>query len=201
MKNAINQSAFDKLYNQMQSEVGDYQSEVFYSAANQAGSVNLVYFAQYSKEPAGISVSLTVQSVNGAYQVEGLVFNSPNLAGKPIDVSQLRSCADIETEDSLVSLQNNDLAGFTKDFNQTMKNAMSQPAFTKLYNLISSTVGDYQSKELEIVSDSNNIVTIQYYAQYSQEPSGVWVSISFDSNQKIAGLYFNSRKLEQSPSK
>ena len=60
MKNAINQSDFDILYSQMQTEVGDYQSDVFYNAANKAGAVNLVYFAQYSKEPAGISVSLTV---------------------------------------------------------------------------------------------------------------------------------------------
>jgi hypothetical protein len=201
MKNAINQSAFDKLYNQMQSDVGNYQSDVFYSAANKAGSMNLVYFAQFSKEPAGISVSLSVQSINGAYQVQGLVFNSPNLAGKPIDVSQVRSYADAETENALVSLQNNDLAGFTKDFNQTMKNAMSQSAFTKLDNLISSTVGDYRSKEFEIVTTAGNIFTIQYYAQYSLEPAGVWVSISFDSNQKIAGLYFNSQKLARSPSK
>jgi hypothetical protein len=82
-----------------------------------------------------------------------------------------------------------------------MKNAMSQSAFTKLDNLISSTVGDYQSKEFEIVTTANNIFTIQYYAQYSLEPAGVWVSISFDGNQKIAGLYFNSQKLAQSPSK
>ena len=201
MKNAINQSAFDKLYNQMQTTVGDYQSDVFYSAANKAGSINLVYFAQYSKEQAGVSVSLSVQSINGAYQVQGLVFNSPNLSGKPIDVSQLRAYADTETENALVSLQNNDYNGFTEDFNQTMKNSMSQSAFAKLYTLISSTVGDYQSKEFEIVTTANNIFTIQYYAQYSLEPTGVWVSISFDSNQKIAGLYFNSRKLEQSPSK
>jgi hypothetical protein len=199
MKNAINQSAFTKLCNQMQSDVGDYQSDVFYSAANKAGLTNLVYFAQYSKEPAGVSVSLSVQSVNGAYQVQGLVFNSPDLSGKPIDVSQLRGYADTETGNALVSLQNNDYAGFTKDFNQEMKNAISQSAFTKLYNLISSTVGDYQSKEFEIVTTANNIFTIEYYAQYTLEPAGVWVSISFDNNQKISGLYFNSQKLAQSP--
>jgi hypothetical protein len=78
---------------------------------------------------------------------------------------------------------------------------MSQSAFTKLYNLISSTAGDYQSKEFEIATIANNIFTIQYYARYSQEPAGVWVSISFDSNRKIAGLYFNSPKLAQSPAK
>ncbi len=201
MKNAINQSAFDKLYSQIQTTVGDYQTDLFFSAANKAGAVNLVYFAQYSKEPAGVSVSITVQTVNGAYQVQGLVLSSPNLAGKPIDVSDLRSYADAETENALVSLQNNDLAGFTKDFNQTMKNAMSQSAFTKLFNLISSTVGDYRSKEFEIVTSANNNFTIEYYAQYSQEPEGVWVSISFDSSRKISGLYFNSPKLQQSPSK
>jgi hypothetical protein len=201
MKNAVNQSAFDKLYIQMQSAVGNSQSDVFYSAADKAGSMNLVYFAQYSKDPAGVSVSLSVQPVNGAYQVQGLVFNSPNLVGKPIDVSQLRAYSDTETENALVSLQNNDLAGFTKDFNQTMKNAMTQAAFTKLYNLMSSTVGDYQSKEFEIVTTANNIFTIEYYAQYSLESTGVWVSISFDSSRKISGLYFNSPKLQQSPSK
>ncbi|MGA7844816.1 MAG: DUF3887 domain-containing protein [Dehalococcoidales bacterium] len=199
MKNAINQSAFAKLYSQMQSDVGDYQTIIFYSAANKAGLMNLVYFAQFSKEPAGVSVSLSVQSVNGAYQVQGLVFTSPNLAGKPIDVSQLRAYADAKIGNALVSLQNNDYAGFTEDFNQEMKNAMTQSAFTKLYNLISSTVGDYQSKEFEIAATANNIFTIQYYAQYSQEPAGVWVSISFDSNQKISGLYFNSQKLAHSP--
>lgn len=199
MKNAINQSAFAKLYSQMQSDVGDYQTVIFYSAANKAGLMNLVYFAQFSKEPAGVSVSLSVQSVNVAYQVQGLVFTSPNLAGKPIDVSQLRAYADAKIGNALVSLQNNDYAGFTEDFNQEMKNAMSQSAFTKLYNLISSTVGDYQSKEFEIAATANNIFTIQYYARYSQEPAGVWVSISFDSNQKISGLYFNSQKLAHSP--
>jgi Protein of unknown function (DUF3887) len=196
MKNAINQSAFDKLYTQMQTAVGNYQSVLFFSTANKSGAVNLVYFAQYSQEPAGVSVSVTVQPVNGAYQVQGLVLSSPNLAGKPINVNDLRSYADAETENALISLQNNDLAGFTKNFNQTMKNAMPQSAFTKLYNLMSSTVGDYQSKKFEIVTSANNNFTIEYYAQYTLEPAGVWVSISFDASRNISGLYFNSPKLQ-----
>lgn len=196
MKNAINKSAFDKFYSQMQTAVGDYQSDLFFSMTNKSGSVSVIYIAQYSKEPAGVSVSVTVQPVNSSYEVQGLVLSSPSLAGKPIDVSDLRSYADLETENALVSLQNNDLAGFTKDFNQTMKKAMSQSAFSKLYKLMSSTVGDYQSKEFEIVTSTNNILTIEYYAQYSLEPAGVWVSISFDGSRKISGLYFNSPKLQ-----
>ena len=57
------------------------------------------------------------------------------------------------------------------------------------------------SKEFEIVTTANNIFTIEYYAQYSLESTGVCVSISFDSSRKISGLYFNSPKLQQSPSK
>jgi len=66
----------------------------------------------------------------------------------------------------------------------------------KLYKQIQSAVGNYQSKEFGIVSTLNNIVTIKYHAKYTLEPGGVWVTISFDSDQKVAGLYFNSPKLQ-----
>jgi hypothetical protein len=201
MKNTINQATVSKLYSQMQTTVGDYQSDVFFSAANKGSSVTVVYLAQYSNEPADVTATLTVQVINGTYQVQGLIFNSPNLAGAPINVSQVRAYADSETENVLMSLNKNDYDGFSKDFNQTMKNAIPQASFTTLYNQMTSTVGDYQSKEFEIVSTENNIITVEYYAKYTLEPAGVWVSISFDSNQKISGLYFNSPKLQQSQSK
>jgi hypothetical protein len=196
MKNTINQTAFIKLYSLMQREVGDYQSDLFFSAAKKGSAVTVVYFAQYSKEPAGVSVTLTMQPVSGAYEVQGLVFDSPNLRGKPIDVSGVRAYSDSETENLLESCNNNDYSGFSKDFNQTMKNATSPTKFGQLYSQMTSTVGEYQAKEFEIVSTSSNIITVEYYTQYTLEPAGVWVSISFDSNQKVAGLYFNSPKLQ-----
>ena len=196
MKNTINQTAFKKLYSLMQTDVGDYQSDLFFSAANKGSAVTVIYFAKYSKEPAGVSVTLTVQPVNGAYEVQGLVFDSPNLRGKPIDVSSVRAYSDSATENVLESCNNNDYSGFSKDFNQAMKNATSPTKFGQLYSQMTSTVGEYQTKEFEIVSTSNNIITVEYYTQYTLEPAGVWVSISFDSNQKVAGLYFNSPKLK-----
>jgi hypothetical protein len=137
-----------------------------------------------------------MQPVSGAYEVQGLVFDSPNLRGKPIDVSGVRAYSDSETENILESCNNNDYSGFSKDFNPTMKNATSPTKFGQLYSQMTSTVGEYQAKEFEIVSTSSNIITVEYYTQYTLEPAGVWVSISFDSNQKVAGLYFNSPKLQ-----
>ena len=73
----------------------------------------------------------------------------------------------------------------------------SENGLRKLYNQLKSNVGDYQSKAFEAASLQNNIYTVIYLAQYTDEPSGVWVTISFDSSQKIAGLYFISPKLQQ----
>ncbi len=195
-KNAINQTAFDKLYSQMKTAVGDYQSDVFVSATNQNGTITVQYIVQYSKEPAGVAMALVLQTNNGAYEIEGLNFDSPNLRGQPIDVNKIRAYADSETENILVSLNKNDYSSFSKDLDAAMKNAIPQTGFVKLYNQIKSAVGDYQSKEFETVSIKNNIVTAEYHAKYTLEPGGVWVTISFDSDQKVAGLYFNSPKLQ-----
>ena len=196
MKNTLNQTAFDKFYSQMKTAVGDYQSDVFVSAATQNGAVTIQYIVQYSNEPAGAMMVLVLQINNGTYEVQGLNFDSPNLRGQPIDVNKVRAYADSETENILVSLNNNGFVDFSKDLDQAMKNAMPQTGFDKLYKQIQSAVGNYQSKEFGTVSMLNNIVTIKYHAKYTLEPGGVWVTISFDSDQKVAGLYFNSPKLQ-----
>jgi len=196
MKNTLNQTAFDKFYSQMKTEVGDYQSDVFVSAATQNGAVTIQYIARYSKELAGVMMVLVLQMNKGTYEVQGLNFDSPNLRGQPIDVNKVRAYADSETENILTSLNNNDYTGFSIDLDQVMKNAMPQTGFDKLYKQIQSTVGNYQSKEFGSVLMQNNILTVKYHTGYSLEPGGVWVTISFDSDQKVAGLYFNSPKLQ-----
>lgn len=197
VKNIITQKSFDQLYNRIKTADGDYQSVQFVRETNQNGAFSILYVAHFSNEPAGVVMNLVLQSNNGTYQVEGLNFNSPNLAGQPIDLDKLKEYADPATENALVSLNNNDYAGFTRDFNQVMKNAIPQTAFDKLHNKIKSVVGDYQSKKFESASMQNNITTVIYLAQYTNEPAGVWVTISFDSNQKIAGLILSSPKLQQ----
>jgi hypothetical protein len=200
-KNTLNQTAFDQLYNQTQTAIGNYQSELYFDSSTQSGVTTILYIAQYSNEPAGVSVTLILQAANGGYEVQGLNFDSPNLRGQPIDVKSLRSYADSETENVLVSLTNNDYVNFSKDLNQAVKNAVPVIAFNNLYNQIKSTVGDYQTKDFESASMQNNDVIVLYLAQYTSEPAGVWFTISFDSNQQVAGFNFNSPRLRQAQQK
>jgi len=188
-----NQDDFDKTYNQMKTEVGDYQSADLYRAAltsngdivttNVNAQIHLEYFAQYSKEPDGIEVEMNVQLVNGAYEVQGLFFNSPNLNGNTNDEEDVRTYADSEIENMLVSLNNNDYTSYTKDFAESKKDEFSQTDFNELYKQIKSTVGRYQTKKFEVAdTQESNGLLVFYYARYALEPAGVWVVIVLDGN-------------------
>jgi hypothetical protein len=199
-KKILTQTSFEQLYAQMQTALGEYQSKDYFSGSIKSGAITTVYIAAYSKEPAGVLVTLVLQAAGTGYQVEGLTFDSPNLRGQPLDVNKLATYADPETENILTSLNNNDYAAFSKDLDQAMKNVFTQTSFDQLRNQIDSAVGVYRSKYFRAASNQNNITTAIYLAVYSNEPSAVWVSISFNSDQKVAGLYFNSPKLLQAQS-
>jgi uncharacterized protein YozE (UPF0346 family) len=74
-KNMINQSTFDQLYNNIQSKVGQYQSKLYVNNAGQNDNITVAYIARYSKEPAGVTVTLVLQAAAGGYTVEGLNFD------------------------------------------------------------------------------------------------------------------------------
>ncbi len=199
-KKILTQTSFDQLYNQMQTALGEYQSKYYFSGSTKSGIITVVYIAEYSKEPAGVFVTLVLQPAGTSYQVEGLTFDSPNLRGQPLDVDELKAYADPETENVLASLNNNDYAAFSKDLDQAMKSAFTQQSFDQLRNQIKSAVGDYRSKYFRAATMQNTITTVIYLTSYSDEPSAVWVTISFDPDQKVAGLYFSSPKLLQAQS-
>ncbi len=202
VKNALNQTAFDQLYTQTQTALGDFQSVLFVSSTVQNGVEIIIYVAHFAKEPAGLVATLGLQKTGSSYQVQGLNFDSPNLRGQPLDVPKVRAMADPETENVLVSLNNDDYTGFARDFDAVAKNAIPELVFNNIYKLGKSTVGDYRlSKTFESASSQNGIVTVRYLAQYSSEPAGVWVTIAFDSHDKIAGLLFNSPKLSAAQTK
>jgi hypothetical protein len=200
-KNALNQAAFATTYAQLTNAVGTYQSRDYVGSSDQGGALTVLYIGEFTKEPAGVSITIVLQAVNGTYLVQGLSFDSPNLRGQPLDVARIRSYADSETENALVSLSKNDYTGFSRDLDQAVKNAIPQSDFVKLYNQNKSAIGDYQSKQFESASTQNNILTLRYLAQYSAEPAGVWVTISFDSDNRIGGLFFDSPNLRNAQSK
>jgi hypothetical protein len=199
LKNILTRTSFDQLYQKVKSTLGDYQSKDLITATTQSDITTLQYVAHYTNEPAGVAVTLSLQNVNHTIYVHGLNLDSSKLRGQSLDVNQIRGYADSETENVVVSLNNNNYAGFSKDFDQAMKTLTPETAYVKLYNQIKTLVGDYQSDQFESLSQNNNIITVLYLAKYSNEPDGVWISISFDSDTKIGGLYFISPKLLAAP--
>jgi hypothetical protein len=194
-KSTITSAIFSQLYNQIKSSIGGYESALFFGFSIQEPNTTVSYIAQYSNEPAGVTVTVVFQTVNSTYYVRGFTLDSPKLRGQSIDVTQIRAYADPATENVLISLNNNDYASFSKDFDQQMKSAINQTSFNQLYSMIQTKAGNYVSMEFESVTVQNNVTTIKYLTQYTDEPAGVWVTISFDSNQKVAGLFFNSPEI------
>jgi len=195
LKGVINKTTFDQLNLQVKTNAGDYVSKQFFSFSVQGKDTTMIYIARYSKEPAGVLISVVFEQVSSTYHVHGLNLDSPRLRGQPIDVTRIRSYADGITENVLVSLNGNNYTGFIGDMDDTMKKAESKPTFDQLHDLIKSTVGDYLSKDFQSATTQDKIDTLRYLAKYSDEPASVWVTISFDANHQVAGLYFNSPKL------
>jgi hypothetical protein len=195
LKDVLTKATFDKLYNQIKPTVGDYRSKLFVSFSAHGDNTTMLYIASYSLESAGVSVSVVFQELDGMNYVHGLNLDSPILRGQPIDVKELRAYADYITEKTLVALTQNDHAGFIIDLDRTMQNVENQTTFDQLYQLIKTTVGDYISITFVSASVLDSNTTARYFAKYTDEPDGVWVTISFDSDHLISGLYFSSPKL------
>ena len=191
-RESIDAEAFARLHDQITDAIGRYESVRFFGFAVQNEDTIVTYVAHYTGEPAGVSVTTIFRAVNGAHAVYGFALDSAILRGQSIDVPQIRLYTDPAAENILVSLNDNNYEGFSRDFNPTMVTTINTESFNRLYDLIRNRAGDYQSMEFEnaIMQDSNIIV--RYLAQYSGEPAGVWITISFDSGQQVAGLFFNS---------
>jgi hypothetical protein len=194
-KDVLTKATFDKLYNQIKPTIGDYQSKLFVNFSVQGAATAVLYVANFNQEPAGVSVSVVFEEVAGVNYVHGLNLDSPILRGQPIDVKELRAYADYITENTLTALTEHDRDGFIVGMDKTMQGVESQATFDQLYQLIKTTAGDYKSQTFVSASVLENNTTIRYYAEYTDEPDGVWVTISFDSDHLISGLYFSSPKI------
>ena len=108
------------------------------------------------------------------------------------------------TENILQSLNNNDYAGFSKDFSDTLKNTITAHVFLSLHDLISQTSGKYISKstpklyeteELDISYD-----VYDYPCEFEKESVFVAVSTNPDSG-KVEGILFDSDALRKAQAK
>jgi hypothetical protein len=78
MKSSINQTAFDQLCSLLSSKVGNYTSMEFVKGESLQGNVIAYYLANFTEEPAGVTVKVVFDTGN-PIQITGLWFDSPKL--------------------------------------------------------------------------------------------------------------------------
>jgi hypothetical protein len=104
------------------------------------------------------------------------------------------------TENVMLAINSNDFSKYSRDFDPTMKQAMTQQAFEQVRTSITSKIGMYVPGSLQFSQAilQTNYIVIIYTCKFADEPGDVTITISFqsiDGNNLVAGLYFNSPKL------
>lgn len=81
----------------------------------------------------------------------------------------------------------------------TMKKAYTQDTFNSFVSLLQTKIGDYQSKTFAAAAPAteNNVTytKVIYKAKYTKETGDVLITVVFDEQKKIAGLFFSSPNL------
>jgi hypothetical protein len=116
------------------------------------------------------------------------------------DVEQVRGYADPVTEQILVAMNEDDYAIYSEDFDQTMKNAMSEAVFDETNAVIRSKIGDYVSKEFWKAESKDQYTIVYYKAKFTDESADVTARVVFQEiggEMKVSGLWFDSPELRK----
>jgi hypothetical protein len=104
------------------------------------------------------------------------------------------------TENIMLAINNNNFPQYSRDFDQTMKQAMTEQAFEQVQKTVTSKIGSYVPASLQFSKTvaQDKYIVVNYLCKFTGEPDSVTVTISFqavDGKYLVAGLYFNSPKL------
>ena len=116
------------------------------------------------------------------------------------DVEQVREYADPIAEQILVAMNEDDYARYSEDFDQTMKNAMTEAVFDETNAVIRSKIGDYVSKEFWKAESKDQYTIVYYRAKFTDEPADVTVRVVFqeiNGEMKVSGLWLDSPELRK----
>ncbi|MCL4418212.1 MAG: DUF3887 domain-containing protein [Actinobacteria bacterium] len=98
------------------------------------------------------------------------------------------------TENILISMNKADYAGFSKDFDETMKAELNEAAFPDFLAQVNGVVGNYKegSKKIVGVSIENDLTTATYTADFEKaENSNIEVVFKkINGQMKVVGLWF-----------
>ena len=110
---------------------------------------------------------------------------------------EVLSYADPITNNLLAGFNQNDYVMFSRDFDEQMKNALTQPVFEQTRKQITSKIGTYQSRSLTTIQQQGPNTVVIYNGTFEQE-SGVVITVAFQNfgdKELVSGLWFKSPKL------
>ena len=87
----------------------------------------------------------------------------------------------------------------SRDFDEQMKNALTEAVFLQNRELVTSKIGRYVSRGTPAVLEKGPLTILIYSAEFENE-SGVEVRVVFleyGDNNLVSGLWFNSPKLRE----
>ena len=97
------------------------------------------------------------------------------------------------TENILISMNKADYAGFSKDFDDSMKAELTEAAFPDFLAQINGVIGNYKegSKKIVEVSIKNDLTTATYTADF-EKAEDISVEVTFkkiNDQMKVIGLW------------
>jgi hypothetical protein len=94
----------------------------------------------------------------------------------------------------LAGLTANDYAVFSRDFDPSMQEAIPATNFAGLKEDLDNEFGNYISRRVDQVIQSDEFYVVVYQAKFEQEES-VEIRVAFHANHSIAFLAFDSGKV------
>ncbi|KAF5418117.1 MAG: hypothetical protein C5S49_02070 [Candidatus Methanogaster sp.] len=79
MKNAMPEAVFNDTNAMITSKIGDYVSKEFWKTERKDNYTIVHYKAEFTDEPADVTIRVVFQEINGEMKVSGLRFDSPEL--------------------------------------------------------------------------------------------------------------------------
>jgi hypothetical protein len=108
------------------------------------------------------------------------------------DKDAVLAFSEAKTDNLLAGMNANDYAVFSKDFDQDMLNAMTQPQFDALKKDRDAKLGSYVSREVNSVTQSGDFYAVIYDTKFEKDDAvRVRVVYRVAEPHQVSGLWFN----------
>lgn len=98
----------------------------------------------------------------------------------------------------LNGIETNDYALFSQDFNDQMREGLTEESFQQLRDLLSTKVGSYQSRQVSSVREVDGLMLVIYVAVYSNAKQVVvQLSVTPGEPHQVAGLWFDAPEMRK----